>query len=245
MVIFFFSLLRRMFRWEMNHTCRRGGSGVMTRWPLALLICSLALGLAACGGAGNSPATSPPTATTAPTASTSGIAGDFVGTVPDIDAGVAISTDGQNVIVYLSDGTPTHITYAAWFQGPLTSNTFNLDNISTIEITGLVSASSVTGTVTLQDGSNHTFSAAPVATGSQAGLYRGEINDGGVDYIGGWFILNAGEATDGTPSEGGGVLDQQTDTPITAPTPNFAQKSDTVTGIGTFTLSYCHLAQCT
>lgn len=243
-MILCFSLLRRTTRSNMNHTRRLGRFGATARWPLSLFLCSLVFVLAACGNAGNTPATSPPTATLAPTATTSGATGDFVGTVPDLDAGIAISTDGQNVIVYLSDGTPTHITYAAWFQGQLTNNTFNLDNISTVEITGLVSASSVTGTVTLQDGSNHTFSASPVATGNQAGLYRAELNDGGVDYLGGWFILNSGEATDGTPSEGGGVLDEQTDTPFTAPTPNFTQKTVTVTGIGTFTLHYCHLAQC-
>ncbi|SRR5579875_713815 len=232
---------RLSLRCRPNHSC---GPHAVVRWPLSLIICSLTISLAACGGASNTPAASPPTATLAPTANTSGITGDFVGTVPDLEAGVAITTDGQNVIAYLSDGTPNHITYALWFQGQVSNNTFNLDNISTVEMSGLISASGVTGTVTLSDGSNHTFSASPIAAGSQAGLYRGELNVGGVDYVAGWYILSAGAATNGAPTVGGGVLNEQTNTPLAAPTPDFTQKSVTVSGIGTFTLHYCHLAQC-
>ncbi|HLY29701.1 MAG TPA: hypothetical protein VKQ36_01610, partial [Ktedonobacterales bacterium] len=184
-----------------TYTKQRMWSKPLPRAMVSALAGAVILLLAACGAlsAGPSSAASP---TATPSTATSGIAGDFVGTIPDLQAGIAISSNGHNVLVYFSDGTPSRMTYALWFQGALSNNTFSLTNIATVEVTGLITTSLVTGAVTLADGSNHDFTAEPTPTGSQAGLYRSELTVNGVGYLGGWYVLDPGASATEAPLEG-------------------------------------------
>ena len=84
-----------------------------------VLILALIALLAACGSADTSSATS--VASSAAPAATAAalVRGEFVGDAGDL-AGIALSTNGRQVIGYLCDGTGRHVSLAQWFTGSVT-----------------------------------------------------------------------------------------------------------------------------
>ncbi|HEY6315495.1 MAG TPA: hypothetical protein VIY52_32465, partial [Streptosporangiaceae bacterium] len=81
-----------------------------TRGPV--LILALLMVLAACGGTQSS-------ATSTTTASAL-VKGEFAGDAGHL-AGIGLSTNGQQVIAYLCNGSNRHVSLAQWFKGPVTS----------------------------------------------------------------------------------------------------------------------------
>jgi hypothetical protein len=83
--------------------------------------------LAACGGtASSSTATRTPTAGPAATAAAL-VKGEFVGDAGRL-AGIALSTNGRQVIAYLCDGDAHYLSLAEWFKGPVTSTGVDITN---------------------------------------------------------------------------------------------------------------------
>ena len=238
-----------------------------TRRPV--LTVAVILLLAACGStASSSSVTHTPTA--APTAAAL-VKGEFVGDAGQL-AGIALSTNGQQVIAYLCNGSYQHVSLAEWFKGPVTSSGIDITNAYGAHLLATVSAQAITGTVTLKDDTSAPFTARLLpAPGRIYGLFRSEETFNGVHYLGGW-IFNpphfasawTGTGTSGVsltsvmvpdpvccPPDGGvvgrvegvGIINEQTGALIVSPlVENIV--SVTVPDLGTFRLTPCREAQC-
>ena len=225
-----------------------------------VLIVALILLLAACGSSGSSPTVARTPATTAAAL----VKGEFVGDAGSL-AGIALSTNGQQVIAYLCNGDARHLSLAEWFKGPVTSNGIDITNAHGAHLVATVSARAMTGTVTLKDGRSAPFTARLLpAPGSDYGLFRSEETFHGVPYLGGWIFnpphfasIRTGTWT-GTASltsvmvpmpvccapedRGDGIINEQTGALIKSPPVD--GDSVTVPGLGTFQLTPCREAQC-
>jgi len=240
-----------------------------TRRPV--LTMAVILLLAACGStASSSSVTHTPTA--APTAAAAALVkGEFVGDAGQL-AGIALSTNGQQVIAYLCNGSYQHVSLAEWFKGPVTGSGIDITNAHGAHLVATVSAQAITGTVTLKDDTSAPFTARLLpAPGRIYGLFRSEETFNGVHYLGGW-IFNpphfasawTGTGTSGVsltsvmvpdpvccPPDGGvvgrvegvGIINEQTGALIVSPlVENIV--SVTVPDLGTFRLTPCREAQC-
>ena len=225
-----------------------------------VLIVAVILLLAACGGTASSITHTP---TAAPTATAAALVkGEFAGDAGSL-AGIGLSTNGRQVIAYLCDGKPQHISLAQWFQGPVTSTGIDITNAHGAHLVATVTAQAITGTVTLKDGRSAPFTARLIsAPGSDYGLFRSEETFNGVRYLGVWIIpppqlasARAGTGTEASlasvmvpmpvccnPDTHGGILDERTGALITSPP--FDGGSVTVPDVGTFRLTPCREAQC-
>jgi hypothetical protein len=236
-----------------------------------VLIVAASLLLAACGGtASSSSVTHTPAA--APTATAAALVkGEFVGDAGQL-AGIALSTNGQQVIAYLCDGGYQHVSLAEWFKGPVTSTGIDITNAHGVHLVATVSAQAITGTVTLTDGTSAPFTARLLpAPGRIYGLFRSEETFHGVRYLGGWIFnpphFASARTGTGTSSvsltsvmvpmpvccnpccnglgrvEGVGIINEQTGKLVVSP---LVEKlaSVTVPGLGTFQLTLCREAQC-
>lgn len=129
----------------------------------------------------------------------------FTGAVTD-DLFVGIATaahpedpERRALMVYLCDGEEVSV----WTADEVTGRESTLVT-GDASITMTVNADEVTGTVTLADAPPQPF-AAPRATGD-AGLYRAVRSIEGLDYVGGWIILNDGRQL-GAVTVDGAVVD--------------------------------------
>lgn len=230
--------------------------------PGLILIVLFALtGLAACGGSA-----SPPAAT--PTSTVASVAGDFVEVTNNVD-GIALSTNGQQLLAYACDGTATHaITFSVWFQGAVSHNAVNLTAVNGSHLVATLTAQAASGTVTLSSGHSFSFTAPAVNVTTGAGLYRGEEIFAGVRYLGGWIILTKPAAIS-APASGAllsvvplvdvhnlppllkpgaaGIINEQTGALLAWPaliSQDIAARRVTVPNLGTFTMKQCRQAQC-
>jgi hypothetical protein len=216
-----------------------------TGFFLALLL-ALSMLLAACG---STPSSATPTL----------VKGEFVEILSL--GGFALSTDGQQVIAYLCDGTPVHLSLAEWFKGTVTNNTIDITNAQGSHLVATLTPQAVTGTITLKDGRSSALTAHSIPNpGSDYGLVRSEQTVGGVRYLGGWILPPAASAsvplggedflagalvpsiTCCNPMDRGGIINEQTGALIL--TPDFNGDSVTVAKLGTFQLTLCRLGAC-
>jgi hypothetical protein len=154
----------------------------LTRSPV--LIVAVIMSLAACGSTASSSSSS---VTRTPTAAAL-VKGEFAGDAGRL-AGIALSTNGQQVIACLCDGTGEHVSLAEWFKGPVTSNGIDITNAHAAHLVATVSAQAITGTVALHDGRSTPFTARLIPDpGSGYGLFRSEETFNGVRYVGGWIF---------------------------------------------------------
>jgi hypothetical protein len=244
------------------------GQIAMMRHPRGSVpIVAVIMLLAACGGtASSSSATRTPTAGPAATAAAL-VKGEFVGDAGRL-AGIALSTNGRQVIAYLCDGDAHYLSLAEWFKGPVTSTGIDITNAHGAHLVGTVSAQAITGTVTLKDGRSAAFTARLLPDpGSGYGLFRSEETFHGVRYLGGWIFnpphfasARTGTGTQASevsltrvmvpmpvccPPEdrGAGIVNEQTGALIKSP-PVETIASVTVPGLGVFRLTPCREAQC-
>src|SRR6202451_524824 len=156
-----------------------------------VLILALIALLAACSSADTSSASSAAPAATAAAL----VRGEFVGDAADL-AGIALSTNGRQVIGYLCDGTGRHVSLAQWFMGPVTGTGIDITNAHGAHLIATVTAQAITGTVTLKDGRSAPFTARLLPDpGSTYGLFRSEQTFHGVRYLGGWILNPPGFAS--------------------------------------------------
>jgi hypothetical protein len=229
-----------------------------------VLILALIVLLAACSSADTSSAT--PAASSAAPAAAALVRGEFVGDAGDL-AGIALSTNGRQVIGYLCDGTGRHVSLAQWFTGPVTGTGIDITNAHGAHLIATVTAQAITGTVTLKDGRSAPFTARPLPDpGRTYGLFRSEQTFHGVRYLGGWILnppsfasarvgAGASAAVSLTaallpdlvgfqPLRGGiGIINEQTGALIVSPVLDNLV-SVTVPGVGTFRLTHCLRARC-
>jgi len=188
--------------------------------------------------------------------------GEFVGDVDHL-AGIGLSTNGQQVIAYLCNGTDQHVSLAEWFKGPVTNKTIDITNAHGAHLVATLTAQAITGTVTLKDGRSAPFTARLLPNpGSQYGLFRSEQTFNGVRYLGGWIFNPKGFASAPAeeeaflvgaliplpiccnPHDGAiGIINEQTGALIVSPIPDVIT-SVTVPHLGTFQLTPCRQAQC-
>jgi hypothetical protein len=136
--------------------------------------------LAACGGTASAPT---------PTPTPSLTRGEFLVDVGPLGA-LALSTNGQQVIAYLCDGTDQQLTRAEWFSGPVTSTGIDLTSPAGAHLVASMGGQAIMGSVTLKDGRSAPFDAGQVANpGSDTGLFRSEASFNGVPYVGGWILV--------------------------------------------------------
>jgi hypothetical protein len=227
-----------------------------------VLIVAVSMFLAACGGTASS-VTQSPTAASAAT-STALVKGEFVGDAGRL-AGIALSTNGRQVIAYLCNGDAQQLSLAEWFKGPVTGNSIDITNAHSAHLVATMRAQVITGTVTLKDGTSTPFTARLLPDpGGIYGLFRSEETFNGVRYLGGWIFnplhfasFRTGTGTVATlvsvlvpmpvcclpDGRGAGIINEQTGALIMSPTvENIA--SVTVPGLGTFQLTPCREAQC-
>lgn len=161
---------------------------------LIVTICTyvaLILILAACNGAVTAPeAATTPDAEITPDPATVGLT-QYVG---DVDGNLFVAfevieltgaEETRAVRAYLCDGADV----AVWLTGQFSGDEVTLVSGDTrIELTSINSAS---GTLSLEGEAEVPFSTV-LATGD-AGLYRAEATFDGLDYLGGWIVLNDGQ----------------------------------------------------
>jgi hypothetical protein len=236
----------------------------LNRGPVLLvLLVAVILTLAACGSvASSSSVARTPTGTAAAL-----VKGEFVGDAGRL-AGIALSTDGRQVIAYLCDGDAHQLNLAEWFKGPVTGTGIDITNAHGAHLVATVSARAIRGTVTLKDGRSAPFAARllPAPGRDNYGLFRSEETFHGVRYLGGWifnpphfadFRTGTGAQASGVyldrvmvpmpvccapDDRGAGIINEQTGALIKSPPVD--GESVTVPGLGTFRLTPCREAQC-
>ena len=194
---------------------------------------------------------------------TQSINDDFIGTVPDLHAAIAISANEGHVLAFLCDGGPDHITLAQWFTGSVTTNPTILTNSAGYRLTLYVMDGGVSGDVTIPTGHVYSYQVSEVERGygtyagnwsNQPGLYRLDTTVRGVPYRWGWLRLDTGAfilaTASGTPyaplylTEAGGLINEQTHALFTTPPPDFVHKRVTIPGLGVYPLQLCLLDKC-
>ena len=217
---------------------------------LALLL-ALVMLLAACGSDASSATPTPTTPTL--------VKGEFVGDVGTL-GGFGLSTDGQQLIAYLCDGTTTHLSLAEWFKGSVTNNSIDITNAHGSHLAATLTPQAVTGTITLKDGRSSPFTAKVISDpNSEFGLYRSEQTINGVQYLGGWIHNPPNQAISPVEVQAflarplptccvpdsrdrGGFVNEQTGALI--PSPPLANLSLEVPNLGAFTLRLCRQGTC-
>ena len=160
---------------------------------LILAVLFALIGLAACGSSTATPAATP-TSTAAP------VAGDFVGVFNTVD-GIAISTNGQQLIAYVCDGPPSHaVTVSVWFKGAVSHNAADLTAANGFHLVVSWTAQAARGTVSLSNGPSFPFTATAVSAAMGPGLYRDEETFGGVRYLAGLILPPLQKTATATPA---------------------------------------------
>ena len=117
----------------------------------------------------------------------------FAGRVEGTEALIALVYEGDTVNGYLCDGNEGKGELSEWFVTSATGDTkaFVATSRNGIKISGTTGSDGIKGTVTLKDGSEKSFSAAPAK--DDAGLYRASAKDGdGRSLLAGWILLADG-----------------------------------------------------
>jgi hypothetical protein len=137
----------------------------LRRSPVLLVAVLLLLAI---GGGPVSAATTPARAAAAV------VKGEFAGNAGHL-AGIALSTNGRQVIAYVCNGTFRHVSLAQWFHGRVTRDRIDITNAGGARLVAKVSAHAITGTVTLKGGRSAHFTARLIPhPGNYFGLFRSE-----------------------------------------------------------------------
>ena len=239
---------------------RRSASGFL--WLVVTLLATVVC-VSACGGGGGGGGASQPTTTTtttpgnttssikgAPATNAASIQGDFVSLLPDGHTRLALSTDGQQMIAYASDGDDANPpTFAPWFVGSVSDNSVELDSTTDGDrLQATLTPQNAAGTITLKDGTTLVFTAEHLSNADNeagSGLYRGQATFNGESYLAGW-IVDKPEPGD-IPTQGRAIVNQQTGELMNAPQLEEADifaKQVPVPYLITFPLVKCHLGTC-
>lgn len=195
---------------------------------IGTLLCAFSLLLAACGNHNQAlkldyKATKPQTPGATMTSTVAGSPGtrgrtEYVAEVPDLNAWFALTSDGKNVVGFVTDGTPDRTpTIAQWYQGSVTNNNVQATPIaqaspgaqttpgtqatatSTVEatptaggqgrLTAHLTQNAAIGTATLSNGKSFPFTANAITDpNSKSGLYYSTETINNTKYIAGWII---------------------------------------------------------
>jgi hypothetical protein len=133
---------------------------------------------------------------------------EAVGTLEGTDAyvGLVAAADGA-VMVYVCDGD----TISEWFRGDATGDSVSLTSSGGATLRATLADRTAAGSVTLADGTEHSFSLSLAA--GDAGLYRSREETADGSGVGGWIVLADGSAR-------GGLTVNTVFTPLTSLTRN-------------------------
>jgi len=201
----------------MSIGCRR------FRWFGLIVLAATGALLAGCSN-NEAPSTLPQTTVApAPGTTTATTSKTYVGTVSGTDAFVSVVVDGSRAMGYVCDGvpgtSPTPPTIQVWFNGPSDGTTVDVSQPAgrlQLDLT----ATSMTGTLTLADGRTATVNGTAVT--GDAGLYRAA--SGGA--VAGWILTPNAEQRGGFGLDGGGGVGLPALT-LTQTTINFRNLSNT------------------
>jgi hypothetical protein len=201
------------------------------RLATALAVVAI-VAMAACGGS-QAPAASQ--------AGGPGAGGDYVADGLDLNASVAISTDGQHVLAFTCDGAPGRTpTFAQWFSGTQRAGALDLTNPDGARLVASLTPGSASGKLTLKDGRSLTFTVPALDTAGGAGLYRSDQVLNGVAYLAGWIYRGSADVAGAVVDEGNGAV-------FSAPRLDgkaITVQSVTDPNVGTYTLAHCVKGAC-
>jgi len=130
-------------------------------------------------------------------------AGEYTGKLKPLPDGcIALSSDGEHVVVYLCDGSDTHPpTVSHWMRGEIVSGSAQIAAGGfTLTAQWQLEGRRAAGTLTLPNGTALPFVAHNHwPDGSHWGVYRSEEQFNGVTYVGGW-IAKPSRHADASPS---------------------------------------------
>jgi hypothetical protein len=115
--------------------------------------------------------------------------GDYVGVI-DIRGGrIALSSDGQQALVYICNGTDKDpATIGKWLHGDSAGDSIHA-SAAGVTVAAKLQGDRASGSVTMADGRAYRFLAGTYAYGqANAGLYRSAATFNGVPYVGGWIV---------------------------------------------------------
>src|SRR6185436_10141235 len=116
----------------------------------------------------------------------------YVGRIPELDALVGITQEGQALLAYACDGRDTGTgNFAEWFQGSVADGRANLVSESGVQLVLDFHAGAPNGEFIWTDGRAWPFS-TELARGL-AGLYRVERVVGDEVIVGGWIVTEESE----------------------------------------------------
>jgi hypothetical protein len=220
---------------------------------------------------------SPTTAVTPGTRTTAtaavGAKGTYIGQIPSKHAWVGLSSTGQRIVAFVTDGSKEHTaTFAQWFRGILSNNTVNASSERNARgaLHARLTNSTASGTVTLRNGTSFPFTAQAVPpTNGTAGLYRSDRVVNGTHYVGGWIVPPSTQATatPGTPrapgatvtatvtataaaavpAQGGAIINEKSNTLLPAPSltsQDLSSRTVRDPKLGTFRLLQCRQTLC-
>jgi hypothetical protein len=148
-----------------------------TAFTLTLLCAFFALLLTACGGSHTQSGkvkyhtqkvsqNAPRAASKDEASATPGLSGrtEYVGEIPDMNAWLAIASDGKNMLAFTTDGNPDHTaTFAQWYMGSIINNN--------VQATPVAQGGTPTATATPQA----TAQATPQVTATATGTSQGQL----------------------------------------------------------------------
>lgn len=184
------------------------------------LVLSLGLTIVACGDGDDEPTGAPSAATTDEADATS-VAADavtYVGTIEGTDAYVAVVDHPDGPVAYLCDGARIWADLA----GERSGDDLHLADEEGVELVATLADDSITGTVTLADGSTHEFTASPATSGT-AGLVQTLDANGSTATSATWIRLDDGSYRgkvvdiEGSAEGGGAVEPEAGDAPPPPP----------------------------
>ena len=148
----------------------------------------------------------------------------FVGAVQGTAAFVSVVVDGSRALAYICDGVPgdpagTAPTIQAWFNGASDGATVDVQQASG-RVQLLLSATGMTGTVSLADGRRLAVNGQPVS--ADAGLYRADTAGAEGKGVAGWILAADGQQRGGFGVESGGAPKISGVRPLTLSQPTFS-----------------------
>jgi hypothetical protein len=159
-------------------------------WRSGVPALALAVVLAACGSS-DAPVMTPPVPVTGPRT--------YVGKVSGADALIALVVDQQAVVAYTCGRGEALATHTGWFfteaEGTAAERPFHAaESAGGLTLTGVLGATTASGTLTLASGTQAGFSAELARPDSTAGLYQAD----GAESLSGLIVTNDLQAAGNT-----------------------------------------------
>jgi hypothetical protein len=114
--------------------------------------------------------------------------GSFVGQVDGSNAFIGIVSNGRNLLAYVCDGDQSGATAADWFHGTTDGTNVDATTANGAHLVATLAPNGADGYYTDASGVVYSFHAD--VAGTDSGLFRGDLNVDGGQWVGGWVVLH-------------------------------------------------------